>query len=131
MSARGSRRERWAFCALALALSVVPVTVSAITVAGGVDAFADVAVGEQELDHRLRYFAGVYPVVTLMLWRVVADVEKRGELFAFATLAVFLGGVARLVSVLDVGAASPLQWGLVVGEMAAPLAILWQRRLRS
>ncbi len=117
--------------AVTMGLSIVPIAVSISTVAGGVDAFAQVTVGARELDHRLRYFAGVYPVVSLMLWRVIGDVGRRGELFAFATTAVALGGAARLVSVLDVGAGSALQWALIVGELSAPATIVWQRRFRS
>jgi hypothetical protein len=110
-------------------LSLVPIVGSVATIVLGADRFTGAAAVPAEVDHALRYLSGVYLGVGLILWYAIPRVEREGALLAVLAGCVFLGGVARLVSVLDVGASSPLQYGLIALELAVPLLIPWQRRV--
>lgn len=110
-------------------LSVVPLSASLLTVTQGAERFLPPDAVVAELDHQLRYLAGYYGGVALVIWYVIPHIERHGALVTFVAGSVFLGGIARLVSVLDVGAATPVEYALVALELAMPSLILWQRRL--
>jgi Domain of unknown function (DUF4345) len=110
-------------------LALVPFSGGLATVVLGADRFAGGAPVPAEVDHSLRYLSGFYLGIALLIWCVVPRIERHGLLVVALTGCIFLGGVARLVSVLDVGAAGPLQYGLIAFELALPALILWQRQV--
>ncbi|WP_162558911.1 DUF4345 domain-containing protein [Sphingorhabdus sp. EL138] len=81
------------------------------------------------LDNQFRYLSGVYIGIALMLFYSAGDVVGRALVFRMAILAVFIGGLGRVVSYLMVGE-PPVQMvaGMVL-ELIAPVAILWQRKV--
>jgi len=92
-------------------LALVPVSTGVITMRGVRDPLyralhlPEVPV----LDSNLRFFGGVWLGLGLaMLW-TVPSIELQGTLFRWLWVAVFLGGVGRLLSLVDHrGAAAPL-----------------------
>lgn len=110
-------------------LALVPFSGGLATMVLGADRFTGGAPVPAEIDHALRYLSGFYLGIALLIWYAVPRIERRGLLVVGLTGAIFLGGIARLVSVLDVGAAGPLQYGLIALELALPLVILWQRQV--
>lgn len=79
------------------------------------------------LDNQFRYLSGIYVLVTLLLWKVIRNVEEEGTTLALATAALAIGGVGRLISMLVVGDASPEQTAFTALEIGAPVLIIWQR----
>jgi hypothetical protein len=79
------------------------------------------------LDSNLRFFGGVWLGLGLaMLW-LVPSIEHQGVLFRALWVAVFLGGVGRLLSWLQVGAPPKPFIGFTLLELlGAPLFIYWQ-----
>jgi hypothetical protein len=79
------------------------------------------------LDSNLRFFGGVWLGLGLgMLW-LVPSIEQQGVLFRALWLAVFLGGIGRLLSWISVGAPPKPFIGFTLLELAgAPLLIYWQ-----
>lgn len=64
-----------------------------------------------------------------MLW-TVPSIELQGPLFVWLWVAVFLGGVGRLLSWLVVGAPPrPFIGFLLLEPVGAPLFIYWQSRV--
>lgn len=82
--------------------------------------------GAGALDNQFRYLCGVYIGISIMLFYSAGDVTKRAAVFRLAILAVFIGGLARLVSYLSVGGAETWQTGGMVLELATPVFVLWQ-----
>ena len=78
------------------------------------------------LDNQFRYLSGVYIGIAVMLFYSAGDVAGRATVFRLAILAVFIGGLARLVSYLSVGGAETWQTGGMVLELVTPVFMLWQ-----
>ena len=82
------------------------------------------------LDSNLRFFGGVWLGLGLtMLW-LVPTIELQGVLFRVLWGAIFLGGVGRLLSWLQIGAPPKPFIGVTLLELlGAPLFIYWQSRV--
>jgi Domain of unknown function (DUF4345) len=82
------------------------------------------------LDSNLRFFGGVWLGVGLaMLW-LVPSIEHQEVLFRALWVAVFLGGVGRLLSWVVIGAPPKPFIGFTLLELVgAPLFIYWQYRV--
>jgi hypothetical protein len=82
------------------------------------------------LDSNLRFFAGVWLGVGLALLWLVPAIEHHGVLFRALWVAVFLGGVGRLLSWFSNGAPPTPFIGFTILELVgAPLFIYWQSRV--
>ena len=80
------------------------------------------------MDSQFRFLSGIYLVLVVLLWRVIIRIEEEGTLFAFVMLALFVGGLGRVISLLDVGPPTPdVQFGMGVELGAPPLLVFWQR----
>lgn len=80
------------------------------------------------LDNQYRYLSGVYIGIAAMLFYSAGDVVGRALVFRMAVLAVFIGGLGRLVSYLSLGGAESWQMGGMALELIAPAFILWQAK---
>lgn len=105
--------------AVFLVLALIPTVSSMLTIAVGVDRFADSTAIEPALDNTYRYLGGVYLAVALLALWSIARIEERIEYLVFVAAAIALGGVGRLVSVADVGAPSGLTWYVLIIEFGA------------
>lgn len=81
------------------------------------------------LDNQYRYLSGIYIGIAVMLFYSAGDVIGRAQVFRMAILAVFIGGLGRLVSYLSMGAAESWQLGGMALELVAPLFIMWQAKV--
>ena len=83
------------------------------------------------LDSNLRFFGGIWLGIGLaMLW-LVPSIEHQGILFRALWVAVFLGGVGRLLSWIMIGAPPRPFIGFTLLELVgAPVFIYWQYRLK-
>ena len=81
------------------------------------------------MDNQYRYYSGVYICVALMIFYSAGDIRKRAMLFRFAMLFFFIGGCARAVSYLTVGAPPTEQFAGMIVELLAPLLLLWQAKV--
>jgi len=82
-----------------------------------------------EIDSQFRYLSGFYLGFTAIIWWFIPNIDRHIWLFRFVTLAIFLGGLARLYSYLTVGAPAPEMMAGIGIEMALPLVIIWQTAL--
>lgn len=81
------------------------------------------------LDNQYRYLSGVYIGIAVMLFYSAGDIVGRALVFRMAIIAVFIGGLGRLVSYLSLGAAESWQMGGMALELIAPVFILWQAKV--
>ncbi|MEH6757286.1 MAG: DUF4345 domain-containing protein [Parasphingorhabdus sp.] len=93
---------------------------------------AQLMVGEPittAMDNQFRYLSGVYIGIGLMLFYSAGDILGRALVFRLAIVAVFIGGLARVVSYFNVGEPEPWQMGGMVLELISPIFILWQTKV--
>ncbi|MFL1426664.1 MULTISPECIES: DUF4345 domain-containing protein [unclassified Nocardiopsis] len=89
----------------------------------------DTAVG-REVDNNYRFFAGVWLGLGITMFVILPRVNEHAALVYAISGAVFLGGLARVVSVFAAGVPAPFMFGLLALEMVAPpVLVLWHRRL--
>lgn len=81
------------------------------------------------MDNQFRYLSGVYIGIAAMLFYSAGDIVGRALVFRMAILAVFIGGLGRLVSYLSLGGAESWQLGGMALELIAPVFILWQAKV--
>lgn len=82
-----------------------------------------------DIDSQFRYLSGLYLGFTAIIWWFIPNIDRHVWLFRYVTLAIFLGGLARLYSYLTVGAPAPEMMAGIGIEMALPLVIIWQTAL--
>jgi hypothetical protein len=81
------------------------------------------------VDSNYRFFAGVWCALGIVLLAVARRPEDHAAAFRAAFGAVFLGGIARGVSYLDVGAPHPMHTAFIGVELfLPPLMLLWYAR---
>ncbi|MEC7289343.1 MAG: DUF4345 domain-containing protein [Pseudomonadota bacterium] len=108
-------------------LSLIPLVFSVMGVMAGASYFMPDGGYPAALDNQLRYLSAIYVLVTFLLWWAIPNVEKHGTLLAFICAAIFIGGLARLVSHLTVGPGQPEQMAGMALELISPLFLIWQR----
>ncbi|MEM8904259.1 MAG: DUF4345 domain-containing protein [Actinomycetota bacterium] len=124
------RRRAWhaAFAVLAL----IPAVTSVLTLVVGVERFVAVDDVDVALDSTYRYLGGVYLGLVLLAVWAIRRIEERADALIVVTGAIFLGGIGRLVSIVDHGVPSPGTWGALVIELGSlGLALTLRRNLRA
>lgn len=79
------------------------------------------------LDNQFRYLSGMYVIVTLLIWSIIPDIERQFRTAAIICAALFVGGVARFISLSTVGPGLPEQLTGMYIELGAPLLLIWQQ----
>lgn len=83
-----------------------------------------------DLDSHLRFLSGVFFTIGLAFYACIPAIERKTALFRLASAVVFAGGLARLISLLAVGApAWPHLAGLGMELIVVPALVLWQSRV--
>jgi len=110
-------------------LSLIPLYFAVTGIFGGAvsnNAGEAVSAG---LDNQYRYLSGYYLSLFFLIWYVLGDLDNRGTVLKLLILAIFIGGLARLYSYVQVG---PPPARAMVGmalELGAPILALWHRFL--
>jgi hypothetical protein len=82
------------------------------------------------LDSNLRFFGGLWLGLGVVLFRTLPRIEREGALFRAMWGMIFLGGVGRLVSIVDAGfPPAPVLGVLALEIVGAPFFVLWHRRI--
>jgi hypothetical protein len=112
--------------AVILLLSLLPLTFGTLGILFGAGRLNSGAPVSADLDSQYRFLSAWYLGLAALAWWIVPRVELQTALFRILCGAVFLGGIARLVTIQSVG--WPQAQFLVVhaAELLFPLLILWQ-----
>jgi len=82
------------------------------------------------LDSNLRFFSGVWLGLGIALFAILRRIEEHGAVFRVLWGAIFVGGMGRLLSFIDVGMPpAPFVAVLVLEIVGAPLFVWWHHRL--
>lgn len=111
-------------------LALIPLSTGAAGVAFGPVFVLDGVPAPRDLDSHFRFLSGIFLVVGLMFYASIPSIERKAVLFRVAASLVFVGGVARLISLLVVGAPSLAHIaGLAMELVVVPALVLWQAKL--
>jgi Domain of unknown function (DUF4345) len=109
---------------------LVAITTGVIAIVGGIDTFPGSPEAENPADNEARFLNAIWVAFGVAILWVVPRVERETLLVRFLGAAIFLGGVARLASIIDVGEPADLQYVLMGIELVlGPLVIVWQSLL--
>jgi hypothetical protein len=82
------------------------------------------------LDSNLRFYAGVWCGLGLVVFWLIPRIERETALFRALWLMIFIGGVGRLFSLPVVGLPFPPFIGFTLLEViGAPVFVWWQSRV--
>ena len=116
--------------AVALA-SLVPLSMGTLSVLRSADVLRGVSQPLPiDLDSHFRYLSGLLLGIGIAFVASIPAIERRGTLFRTLSFVILIGGLARLVSLLQAGVPGPgHQFGLVMELIVVPLIVLWQARI--
>jgi hypothetical protein len=83
-----------------------------------------------DLDSHFRYLSGLLLGLGVVFLAAIPRIEAKGQLFRGLGVIVVVGGLARLLSLIDAGVPSAgHQFGLVMELAVVPGIVLWQARV--
>ena len=81
-------------------------------------------------DSHFRYLSGLLFGIGLGFWSAIPRVQANGVRLRLLSFVVFVGGLARLISLAAIGIPSPGMLGALVMELGVtPLLCWWQWRI--
>jgi hypothetical protein len=84
----------------------------------------------RDLDSHFRYISGIFFATGLGFASCIPNIEAKGARFRLLGLLIFVGGLARAVSLIAVGVPSTGHvLGLGMETIVVPLLMLWQWRI--
>jgi hypothetical protein len=109
---------------------LVAITTGLVAIIGGIDTFPGSPSAENPADNEGRFLNGIWVGFGVLILWVVPRVERETTLVRILAAAIFLGGLARLASIIDVGEPADMQYVLMGIELVlGPLVIVWQALL--
>jgi len=92
--------------------------------------FSDGIPGSIDADSHFRYLSGLLLAIGLGFWSTIPRIERHTLRFRLLTALVFLGGLARLLSLVQWGPpGAGMLFGLGMELVVTPLLCLWQGRV--
>ena len=113
-------------------LAVVPIATGLMDIVAGAAVLPGNPPVTPELDSNYRFFATIWFGAGLVLAWIVPRVERATTPLRAVCGVVFLGGLARCLSIVLQGMPAPMFVAFTVLELVAPpILILWQNRIRT
>ena len=129
MPTSGAKLEKRALQAVVALACLVPLSAGSMGVLRGVDWLADGSIAA-DLDSHFRYISGIFLGVGIAFASCVPGIEHKGARLRMLAACVVLGGLARLLSLVEVGPPGlGMRFGLVMELAVTPLLALWQAGL--
>ena len=110
---------------------IVPITMGVESIVDGPSVIRGVeAPVPVDLDSHFRYLSGLLLGIGLLFLVSIPRIERHTIVFRVLGAIIVVGGLARLVSLLSVGAPGDgHRFGLVMELVVVPLIVLWQARV--
>jgi hypothetical protein len=110
-------------------LSMIPISVGIMGIVLGTSRWLPADIITPEFDSHYRYIAGYYVSLGMLgLW-MIPRVEKHRSLFQIICASVFIGGIGRVVSIVQVGLPGSMALFFTAFELCFPLLLFWQAKL--
>lgn len=85
-----------------------------------------VITGDAGLDSQNRFYGAAFTLYGLIFWVAASDVERHTVMLRLALVAFFLGGLARIASIVLMGWPPPMILALLASEIILPPVIFWR-----
>jgi hypothetical protein len=122
--------ERRLFQCVVAVLALVPVSAGFAGVVLGPGFLGLEGAPPDDLDSHLRFLSGFFMAAGVGFWSCIPGIEHRTERFRLLSACTFVGGLARLFSVIEVGMPSAGHlFGLVMELAVVPALVVWQARI--
>ena len=110
---------------------LVPLSMGSLSVLRSADILKGVSLPlPVDLDSHFRYLSGLLLGIGLVFLASIPRIETKNIVFRTLGALVVVGGLARLLSLLQSGMPGPgHQFGLVMELVVVPLIVLWQARI--
>lgn len=118
---------RLSFKIVLMVLSLIPLFFAVTGLLGGAAANNGGVAVSAGLDNQYRYLSGYYLSLFFGIWYVLGDIDTRGTVLRLLVLAIFIGGLARLYSYVQVGEPPARAMVGMALELGAPILALWHR----
>jgi hypothetical protein len=122
---------RNSFKIILMILSLIPLFFAVTGIFGGAAANNEGVVVSAGLDNQYRYLSGYYLSLFLGIWYVLGDIDTRGTVLRILILAIFIGGLARLISYFELGAPPARAMLGMALELGAPVLAIWHRLIEK
>ncbi len=110
-------------------LSIIPILISVLGITQGTARFLPASAITPSFDSHYRYIAGYYLSLGLIgLW-MIPNIERHQSLFRIVCFSVFMGGVGRAISLLQVGVPNTPALFFMAWELCFPLLLFWQAKI--
>ena len=128
MTAEAEPRLLQAATALAC---LVPLSMGAASVIGSAEVLKGVTPPlPVDLDSHFRYLSGLLLGIGLVFLAAIPRIERNAAVFRTLGAVIVVGGLARLLSLIEAGVPSAgHRFGLVMELIVVPLIVLWQARI--
>lgn len=110
-------------------LSIIPLLVSILGITQGTARFLPEDAIAADFDSHYRYITGYYLSLSLIAWWIIPRIEKHAAILKIICAGIFIGGIGRVLSMLQVGIPQPSAIGFTVLELMLPLLCVWQAKL--
>lgn len=122
---------RSSFKILLMILSLIPLYFAVTGIWGGAASNNEGVEVSAALDNQYRYLSGYYISLFLGIWYVLGDIDNRGTVLRLFVLALFIGGLARLLSYAQIGQPPLLATVGMALELGSPILVIWHRMLEK
>jgi hypothetical protein len=110
-------------------LSLLPLTFGLLGIFFGAGRFLPGEPVPANLDSQFRFLSAWYVGLAVLAWWMIPAIERHTTLFRIVCVAVFVGGLARLLAWSSVGAPDTRFLVVLSAELLFPLLIPWQARV--
>lgn len=118
--------------AIVAILAATPVLVGLEGILSGPEFLHAEAPWPVDLDSHFRFLSGFFLATGIAWYSCIPGIETKTERFRLLAACTFIGGLARLVSLLAVGEPSRGHLaGLCIELLAVPGLVWWQRRVAN
>lgn len=83
------------------------------------------------IDNQYRYLSAFYLSLAFLIWWMIPNIEKHATPLRILVGAIFIGGAARVLSMVTIGPPPTINiWGMFL-ELGAPLILVLQARIKE
>jgi hypothetical protein len=124
------KSERRALQAMIALLALLPLSAGLVGVMRGPGFLDASAPWPADLDSHVRFLSGVFLAMAATYYWCLPQIERRTTIFRMLAGFTFIGGLARLGSLVVAGAPSTVHLiGLGMELVVVPLLVAWQARI--
>ncbi len=110
-------------------LSFIPIIIGILGIMLGVGRFLPDNLITANFDSHYRYLSAYYLSLGIIAWWIIPSIEKHTTIIRILCSVIFMGGLARLISMYQVGIPDTSAVLFTCLELLFPLLSLWQARV--